>query len=251
MSAKEWYVYDHGAPPVGPFSSGEVLEQHQAGALSKGARLCAVEGGEWRPVADVMPVLLARTGDGPAPWFIFREGNPPLGPLTDALLQRGVEADRVPSDALLGRANAAAWYSRARALAEPPPSQAPVAARDPQRTSSERLSAERISVDRLATDRTSSDRISSDRISRHDPTMVRQAVTFASVPEEALKKQRTVLLAFCAVPVVLGVVLAMIAPAGPPPAMRAAAPGASASASASASAASVASAAPSAKTASE
>ena len=74
-----------------------------------------------------------------------------------------------------------------------------------------RLSAERISVDRISTDRDSS-----DRISRHDPTMVRAAVKLDEPAGEALTRQRTVLLAFCAIPVVLGVVLALIAPSPPP-----------------------------------
>ena len=219
MSAKEWYLYDRGTPPVGPLSSREVLDQHASGSLSKNALLCPVEGGDWTPIADRLAVLQARTAEAVPPWFIFREGSAPLGPLTDALLQRGVEADRVPTDALLGRANTTAWYSRARALAEPPPSLPPT--------------TQAASVPPPSHDE------------RRETTALRSAVVMPA--PDPIARQRTILLGFCALPLVLGAVLFALIPgrpAPPPPPARPAAPAAaSASAPASASAAPAASAA--------
>lgn len=177
MAKNEWFVYQNGTPPSGPVSSESLLRQHGESKLGSKTLLCPAEGGEWKPVAELLPLLQARTETSAPPWFIFREGQPPLGPLTDTLLQRGIEAGRVPPDALLSRAGGLAWYSQARALAEP----AIAPAADPP-----------------------------DEETRHEKTAMRPAVV-APASDAQLARERMILAAFCAAPLLLGALLALFA----------------------------------------
>jgi len=181
VARNEWFVYQNGTPPTGPLSSEQVLRQHSEGALHPKTLVCPAEGGEWQAVAEALPALQARPEPGPAPWFIFREGRPPLGPLTEELVQRGISASKIPSDALMSRANGLAWYSQARALAEPVVVQAQV---EPA------LGDE----------------------ARHEKTAVRAAVVAPPAPPPAdaqLARERMILAGFCAVPVLLGLLIAL------------------------------------------
>jgi hypothetical protein len=171
----EWFVYQNGTPPTGPTSSPKILEMRERGELDAGALLYPVEGGEWKLLADLLPVLQARCQEVPYPWFIFREGRPPLGPLDDELLRRGIDAGKVPRDALLSRANGVAWYSQARALAEPTPSPAPA----------------------------------EDGEERQVKTALRAAVA-PPAPPDPVTRERMILAAFCATPLVLGALIALL-----------------------------------------
>ncbi len=178
MARYEWFVYQNGAPPTGPVSSQNLLQQHQNGDLDARTLIFPVEGGEWRPLSELLPVLQARCHEEPPPWFIFREGRSPLGPLDDVLLKRGIEAGKVPPDALLSRANGAAWYSQARALAEPPATAVP--AEDPEE--------------------------------RQVKTALRAAVVSPppAAPADPVARERMILAAFCATPLLLGLLIALL-----------------------------------------
>lgn len=178
MARYEWFVYQNGTPPTGPVSSQKILQQHEGGELEKKTLLYPIEGGEWKPLEELLPVLRARSQPNLAPWFIFREGRPPLGPLDDTLLQRGIEAGKVPPDALLSRANGAAWYSQARALAEPVPAL---------------------------------DTPEDDGEDRQAKTALRNAIAAPPPPADPVKRERMILAAFCVTPLLLGLLIALMA----------------------------------------
>lgn len=180
MARYEWFLYQNGTPPTGPFSSQDILKQHENEELSSKALLFPVEGGEWKSLKECLPILQARCQPNIAPWFIFREGRSPLGPLDDTLLQRGIDAGKLPADALLSRTNGAAWYSQARALAEPiPPLDSP-------------LNLPEIGEE--------------DRAAK---TAIRAAAA-APAPKDPVTRERMILAAFCAAPLLLGLLIALL-----------------------------------------
>lgn len=93
------------------------------------------------------------------------------------MLKRGIDAGKVPPDALLSRANGAAWYSQSRALAEPP------AAPPPEEEEGEERQAK---------------------------TALRSAITPAPAPDP-VARERMILAAFCAAPLLLGLLIALLA----------------------------------------
>jgi hypothetical protein len=96
------------------------------------------------------------------------------------LLKRGIDAGKVPPDALLSRANGAAWYSQARALAEPPASPPPEDEEEGEE--------------------------------RQAKTALRAAIAAApAATPDPVARERMILAAFCAAPLLLGLLIALLA----------------------------------------
>lgn len=104
-------------PPRGPVSREELASEYAAGVLPTGSRACPVGGGEWLSVAEVLGVttsepMVAREVvalPDPERFEVTIDGSTIIGPVSRDQLERGLEAERVPRDALARRVGEEGW----------------------------------------------------------------------------------------------------------------------------------------------